>query len=249
MTLVTLITPTGSRPEALALCEHYITRQTFPGEMQWIIVDDSIVAGSESQRIIQRTPKKAPVTIEVYPGPKYWRPGINTQRYNLDEGIKHVKGEYVFVLEDDDFYKENYVEMQIYFLQKFDIVGQGNSHYYNVKDRSYKLWNNYHHTSLCETAFRKSKLDLLDRAINSGQLFFDVAFWQIAHNEKQNLLIYDHIGLMYGMKGLPGRVGIGGGHVPDKSFTRDPFFNTLREWIGPEDSTIYAKMAITKKVA
>ena len=37
---VTLITPTGYRPEAFGLCIEYVWRQTYNGPLQWIVVDD-----------------------------------------------------------------------------------------------------------------------------------------------------------------------------------------------------------------
>ena len=236
--MITLITPTGGRQEVFSICQHYMARQTFKGEMQWIIVNDVEEPVQFSDELLQQKHIKP----ELYVGPKLWRQGINTQRYNMDEAIKHVKGDVVFVIEDDDWYAPNYIEMQLFFLSRFDIVGQANSHYYNMGERKYKEWKNYTHTSLCETALRASKLDLLDRAVNSGQLFFDVALWQIVINEKHKYLLYDHIGLVHGLKGLPGKQGIGGGHFPDGSFTRDPNVQVLKEWVGLEDLQLYLNL-------
>jgi len=235
MELVTLITPTGGRSECFALCQKFMLRQTITNPIQWIVVKDTDEA-------LELTTFDKRFDIQIHQGSKPWRPGINTQRPNLDEAIKHVKGQYVFVIEDDDWYAPKYLETQLYFLQRFDIVGQGNSHYYNVKERKYKEWKNYGHTSLNETGMRVSELDTLDRAINSGQLYFDMALWERVHNEKRNYLLYDHIDLVIGMKGMPGKQGIGGGHFPDETFRTDKLFEVLRSWVGPEDTKIYIDM-------
>lgn len=237
--LVTLITCTGFRPEAWALCQHYMVAQTYKGPIQWIVVDDCPDNPSLSSDEILKSKN---IKQEFYFGPKVWRDGINTQRPNMDEAVKHVKGDFVFTIEDDDCYLPHYLDTMLFFLSRFDIVGQANSRYYNVKERMYKEWGNYIHTSLCETAFKAKKLDLLDRAINSGQLFFDMMLWQIVLNEKHSHLLFRHIGLICGIKGLPGKRGIGGGHFPDQTFTRDPFYEKLKEWVGPEYAKPYMQM-------
>ena len=38
--VITLITPTGDRHEAFALCEKWIGRQSYIGQIQWVVVDD-----------------------------------------------------------------------------------------------------------------------------------------------------------------------------------------------------------------
>lgn len=242
--LVTLITPTGGRPDAWILCQKYIAAQTYKGPIQWIIVNDCPDMPLPQSGDIE---KAKYIKQEIYIADKLWREGINTQRTNMDQALKYVKGDFVFTIEDDDCYMPNYIETMLFFLQRFDVVGQANSRYYNIKDRAWKEWRNYTHTSLCETALRRDKLDLLDRAINSGQLFFDVILWQIIINERHSHLLFDHIGLICGMKGLPGKRGIGGGHFPDKTFTRDPFFEKLKAWVGPEYAKCYIDLVQAKK--
>jgi hypothetical protein len=245
MSLVTLITCTGGRPEAWALCQHYIARQSYKGPIQWIVVYDT----PGTPPIISDEIKVCKnVQLEIYLGPKEWRLGINTQRYNQDLAIKYVKGDFVFVIEDDEFYKATYVETMLWFLQRYDIAGEAQSHYYNIKERCWLLMNNFTHTSLCQTAIRVSKLDLLDRATNSGQLFFDIALYEIIKNEKHNSLLFNFQGLVYGMKGLPGKVGIGGGHrdFKEQHYNKDPVFNTLREWLGV-DSKPYIDLVVKRE--
>lgn len=237
--LVSILTCTGFRPEVLAWCEQMIKRQTFKGEIQWIVVDDSIP--------LDATPsvtKQGNITKEVYPSIKQWREGINTQRYNMEVAFRHIKGDYIFVIEDDDWYRPDYIETMMYFLRRFDLVGQANSRYYCLKERLYKHWNNRMQCSLAETAMTKKQLPLLEEAINSGELFMDISLWRNARSKKVNLLAFDHVGLVTGMKQLPGRFGIGSGHRDtSEGYTRDPFFKQLKEWVGEEDAKVYMAWA------
>ena len=235
--MITLITPTGSRPQAFELCKKFIMRQTYKGPIQWIVVYDSKEAPDMSNF------NKLKTEVEIVKGPKEWREGINTQRFNMDTALNHVKGEYVFIWEDDDWYAPDYIERYIWFMSKYDIVGECNNKYYNIERKSFKEWRNVQHASLCSTGLKKSKLAVLDRAVNSGELFFDIALWRMAKAERHNAILIAELGLNVGMKGLPGRLGIGGGHRPDtEGFIKDDKdCNVLKSWIG-DDHVLYKEM-------
>ena len=239
MSLVTLITPTGGRPEAWIFCQRFIARQSYKGAIQWIVIND--IHGTELV-ISDEIKACSNVSMEVYQSSKPWRAGINTQRPNMDDALPHVKGDFIFVIEDDDCYMPDYIKTMMFLMQEFPLVGQGNSRYFNLKERRYKEWQNFTHTSLCETALRKEKLDLLDRAVNSGDLFMDGALWRIIRKENHKYLLFNHIGLVCGIKGLPGKIGIGGGHTPDESFAKDPFLEKLKSWIGLEYAEMYVSL-------
>ena len=229
---VTLITPTGERPEAFELCEKYIKRQTYRGEMQWIVVDD----GS--------TPTKCTMGQTYIRGPKLWRPGINTQRPNMDEALNHVEGDFIFIIEDDDWYAPTYIEKYMQLLQLFPVVGEGNAKYINILERSWREWSNYKHASLCQTALRRELLPRLEEAINSGELFIDCVLWRILFAHKLRPFIFFNQDYCVGIKGLPGRRGIGSGHFPrEAGFKSDPGFSELKMLIGEEDTKAYMKIA------
>lgn len=238
MSLVTIVTPTDIREPAFKLLEQYIKRQTYQDKIYWIVVDDSSSPVASKSTFTDKR-----ITQEIFKSPQLWQQGYNTQRICLDEGLKHVPPEtdYLFFMEYDDHFSANFLELMIHFLEKFPLVGQGNSRYYAVKDRSYKLWGNFNHCSLTETACRMELLPLVRRAVNGGTLFMDIAVWDIARSEKVPLFIFNHIGIAHGMKQLSTfRGGIGAGHQPkEQGFTRDPMFDKLKEWIGVEDARNY----------
>ena len=97
--MLTLITPTGDRPDAFALCQQYMLAQDYPGDVRWIIVDDGVTA--------------TPVTFER----EGWtvdvlrpEPMPRSQARNLLAGMGHVApGGRVAIIEDDDIYAPEYL--------------------------------------------------------------------------------------------------------------------------------------------
>lgn len=235
--LVTLITATGHRPEAFKLCAEYMQRQTYQGDVQWIVVSDSPFTEDEcvpddisSLHLIDRPRTK----LHPCTGPQPWRPGINTQRPNLNKAIENVRGDYVLVIEDDDYYKPNYVEVMVSMLKHSPLVGETKARYYNLKHRCYKEYPNSEHASLCQTGFHKSLLPLFEEAVNSGELYIDIYLWKQALDKHVDHLLFSGLGLSVGMKGLPGRPGIGIGHRP-VGYASDDQLNVLRRWIGKDE--------------
>lgn len=222
--LVTYITTTGHRLEAFKLCEKYMARQTYKGDVQWIVVDDGW----------KINPTKVTMGQEYVKGPKEWRHGINTQRYSLDAAIPLIKGDYVFIIEDDDVYKEQYVETYLDFLKYADIVGEVDAIYYSLKVKGYKEMKNYTHSSLCQTAFTKRYIPVFDRAVNSGEMFVDIKLWSMAIVNKHRTLNFHGPKLCIGMKGLPGRTGIGFGHTNTHEFVKDTQYLKIKELLGAD---------------
>lgn len=230
--LVSVITTTGWRSKAFALAEKYMGRQSYSGKVQWIVVSDDK----------PEEPTKCHMGQEYYQCPLVWSPGINTQRYALDLAISKVKGDAIVIWEDDDIYKPDYLATTLAFLEHADIVGECGVTYYSLKSpRGFMEMKNYHHASLCSTAFKKSYLPFFQRAVHSGNEYIDLAIWNHAHRYKHKLLLFYGKNMVIGLKGVPGRTGIGVGHQ-EKDFVPDPHFIKLRELIGPHDAAVYEEM-------
>lgn len=232
--LVTVVTATGARPEAFARCEYYMKRQTYKGPLEWVIVDD-----------YQQEPTKCTMSNQIYvKGPKPWRPGINTQRPNLDAALPYIRGDYIFIWEDDDWYAPTFLEHYLRLLQYYSAVGEGNSKYYNIQQRCWREWKNYEHCSLCQSGFRQELMPRFEEAVNSGELFIDMALWRIFHAHKLKPFLFNGQNLTIGIKGMPGRFGIGAGHAPDNTYIKDPGLTKLAELIGPEDAAYYKNIGL-----
>lgn len=243
--LITLVTPTGTRQECITLLEKYIKRQTYfqdPSHTyEWIIVDDGSIETKLTMPEVQR----------YFRGPKIWKEGYNTQRLNMNVAIPEVKGDFCFIIEDDDYLSPEYIEKMMYLLHEYPAVGEGNAFYYNIMARCWRRWGNFspHNTfslcyaSLCQTAIRKELLPCLDQALNSGETWPDIALWRIMTNKGLKPFLFCNQDLVVGIKGMPGRTGIGAGHHPDEGFQPDPGYKKLEEVIGVPDTEIYKTIA------
>lgn len=219
--LVTLITPTGARAEAFALCELYMKRQTYKGQIQWLVIDDC------------KPETKCNLNQEYYRGPRDWQPGLNTQRFNMELALEKVKGDIIFPIEDDEYYAPNYIETMVEFLKHVSIAGISRARYYHVKIPGYKLLPNEKHAALSQTALRKDCLHLLKGAVNSGEFYFDGQLWHKARQIQKRSLLIANTNLSIGIKGLPGRTGLTPGHK-EKDYLYDANHAMLSSWIGAD---------------
>lgn len=197
---LSVLTPTGARPEAFANCVEYMQAQTFTGAVRWIIVDD----GPEAMP----TPQvKGWQVAHIRPCP-LWQPGQNTQARNLLEGLALVDpGDRVVIVEDDDQYAPWWLEQVAEWLDTDDLVGEGGSVYVNLKTGNRKKCNNTAHASLCQTAVKGFGIEALRKACLTGPKFIDVNLWRSMKGR-----VYPYQGGVLGVKGYPGRPGIGIGH-------------------------------------
>lgn len=219
--MLSLITCTGGRPEAFALLEKWVSRQTYRGDYQWIVVDDC-----------------DPVTrlnlgqTQVRPFDRWT--GANTYARNLRAAIPLVVGDVVLFLEDDDYYDPNYFDVMVSRLRRDPIVGQRPARYYNVSARRWREFSNIRRASLCQTGLSVLYLSLLDKICVGSPSCIDFALWSS---------FSDHLPFeashVVGMKSMPGRKGIGVGHDPYQGIWQDDKdLFTLRSWL-KEDAEAY----------
>lgn len=227
----TLLTATGARPEAWAICEKLMARQDYAGPVRWVIVDD----GAEAQPI---TFQREGWTIEVIRPEPFWQPGQNTQARNLKAGLEHIgANESVAFIEDDDYYASGYLSAVAEWLKGAELAGEGGARYYNVATR---VWHDFGtkspHASLCSTAVRGPALATLRKVLAEDDKFIDMRLWRDFRGRKA-LHAPAHV---VGIKGMPGRGGIGVGHRMNGQ--PDPRGEKLAEWLGG-DAALYQKSA------
>lgn len=222
---VTAITCTGSRTQAFQLCRQYMARQTRKPD-QWIVVHDSVDVTPELQ-------EASAAEFELYAGPVRWQEGYNTHRSNMDEALKHVRGDVIVIFEDDDWYAPTYIEEMLKVLGNKLIAGEAYAKYYNVGLPGFKTMQNMFHSSLAQTVIHRDLLPELYRAVHSGQLYFDIHLWEEAFRNNIPRMLVSNKNISVGMKGLPGRHGIGAGHRAE-GYKSDIDLNKLTEWIGED---------------
>lgn len=224
----TVVTPTGDRPEAFALCCKYIQRQTRQPDA-WIVVDDGATSTLAPDlpylKYVQRDRTR---DIE----------GQHTLPVQLLEALNHVRTDAILIMEDDDWYAPDYCEKMLAMFEEHSrplLVGQGQTVYYNVKVRKYFVHYNRAHASLQQTAFHVALADdlrkLCKRCYTRNDPYVDLRMWRTFGCKKSLLLdaTYSSIGI----KGMPGRLGTCSGHVNTAPFKQDtPKMDRLRGWIG-----------------
>jgi len=221
---ITLITPTGDRPLAFALCQRWMKNQTLQAD-QWIVVDDGkvpLLKPTARMEYVRRKPQSN--------DPKF------TLIKNLKAAIPHIKGNKIIIIEDDEYYAPNYVKTMAAKLNEHEIVGIGNSKYYHLSTGSNMMIGNRWHASLAQTAFRSSFLAEFERHLNPSNDFLDMRLWKGIRGNGRGFIFLDGNDYLYvGIKGLPGRQGIGTGHNPNsryyRRFPRDISRRVLRKWI------------------
>ena len=216
--MITVITPTGDRPLAFWLCQHWMLNQTVKPD-QWIVVDDGHQL-RDDLRIGSFTRVRRP--------PKEDGQSRHTLLDNLRAAIPFIVGDKILIWEDDEYYAPAYIGMMSTWLDSHELVGIGNSRYYQVGSLGYHVHQNKNHASLAQTGFRVSALPKFESLLGGRDNFLDIPLWK-ANVEKR--VYIDDEPLYVGIKGMPGRNGIGAGHNPKYCYRKhDSDFSVLRQW-------------------
>lgn len=222
---ITLITPTGDRPLAFELCKRWMGQQTTKAD-QWIVVDDG------------------KVPMDPPPGADYVRreprsdDPPHTLNLNMEAAISHIKGTKIIIIEDDEYYAPGYVEVLSKALDTAEVAGICNSRYYHLPIGGYVRMSNMAHASLAQTGFRDGFIPALQSLVKGDiNYYLDMRIWETANaNSMGRLFVDDPVPLYAGIKGLPGRGGIGAGHNPNMYGNRlDRTRKILKAWVADHE--------------
>jgi len=228
----TVITPTGDRPLAFALCQKWMAAQTVKPD-QWLIIDDGKIPMGIKYRsyfpsfakYIRRKPKAD--------DPKH------TLVVNLKKALPSIAGNKIIIWEDDEYYAPDYIERMARELSNHEVVGIKRAKYYHLPTGGYLQIGNGSHASLAQTGFCNSFIPELE-TLWDGDMSLDMRIWKKA--DGRGYLYDDTVSSLYlGIKGLPGRPGIGQGHNPNlyRGYSMDTLDRAkLKTWI-PKDYQIY----------
>lgn len=229
---VTVITATGDRPLCLDLLSRWMENQTLKPD-QWIVVDDGneiYIPNQWCDYIYRKRKENEPEC---------------TLNLNLMRALQNVQGDVILFCEDDEYYAPDYIKTMTERIKGFSAVGICKSKYYHLPMRTYFVHPNKDHASLAQTGIMtgvlKNQVHILD-----GNPFIDVRLWR--ELKSQGCLFDDgqENCLYVGMKGMPGRKGVGWGH---KGIGRiDPNLAMLKKWIRREkDFKAYAELKLNWK--
>jgi len=192
---------------------------------QWVVVDDC-----KPQTLLTCGQER------VTPTPP-WQEGKITLGRNLREGLQRVTGDVVAVIEDDDWYSPDYLKRTLDLIEMAPLVGEGWARYYNVRARRYIEQANARHACLACTAWRSELTPAVLATVSRvGRPCYDLSIWRAIQDFALSLSVRNYVGI----KGMPGRTGIGIGHHDRLCKHDDPTLAKLREWVG-EDAEAYAE--------
>jgi hypothetical protein len=216
----------------------WMFRQIFSGPVQHLVVDDgntpiTIPTGSPpwlNITYLRRLPSADPCTLQD----------------NLLAAIPLVKSDKITFFEDDEHYSPRWLQIVSDALDKAELIGEMQARCYNVRDRGWYVNNSRRHASLCRTGIRASLLpkfaELLKLSKQAGHPFVDLFLWGVRNGPSpaSSIALMPASGNSIGIKGLPGRAGLGRGHREPSYPNVDPTLETLRSWIGA-DADEYAR--------
>lgn len=220
----TIITLTGDRHLPFSLCRKYVLRQTLLPS-QWLVVDDG----------------KAPMHWPQYAGAHYVRreptskDPDHTIKVNMLEALKHVKYDHVVIMEDDDWYPDDFCLAQVCALQHASLVGETGAVYYHWPTSQVVRVESETHAALFKTGFTKDVFELVEDICRTtkGPLI-DVPLWK-RFDGKKLLFEQGRPPIAVGMKGLPGREGTTSGWRSNRAgYSRDPGNDYLIKIIGKD---------------
>jgi hypothetical protein len=159
---------------------------------------------------------------------------------------------YILFAEDDDWYAPTYISALLTQLAQPGILlaGDDTQRYYHVGLRRHRTYANKG-ASLCQTGMHSSLLPSFAATVRQCLLFgtygVDGHFW--AAQPPATTLLTPTLTTV-GIKGLPGRHGLGVGHRLEivRKWTPDPELAMLRRWIG-DDVAQYAQYDLTTSSA
>ena len=233
---IAIVTPTGDRPKSLLRQARYLRRSLLPEteirRKMWVIVDDG-VAGFPSKDI------DLPGWTIVYERPQ--PVNDSSMLRNLVHGLNTLlwlNPDVILFWEDDDWYAPSRALEHTRKLQAgIHMHGMAHSLYYHVPSRQWRRMAN-RTPSLFETAFSKEILRdviLFTQSATGDGRGFDTSLWRKFDGPCRSQITQPNHAI--GIKGMPGRGGIGCGHRPSGSgWTSDITGEWLASQVGEIDA-------------
>lgn len=231
MASLTLITPTCDRPAGIGLAKRWLKRQELrePATIQWLVCDDGREKAELPAGIIEGDLVVYVEHVRIPPAPSV----ALSFRGNVAAGLCRARCPRIAIWEDDDWYPPDYLQFLLdRFHEGYELIGQARARYYNVATRRHRQLINASHASLCQSAVSSRIGSFLEhRCRTRGGTFLDLDLWR--EHPRCARYLHPH-STVVGIKGLPGKAGIGMGHrLPlNERFDRDG--SVLRRWIGDD---------------
>ncbi len=178
MKIATLTIDRGDRPKMIAQCKRMIERQTRKPDLEIYVIEPSILKA-----------------VDIVP--RFRSGWLHAKESGIDV---------IVVMESDDWYSRDYIEIVAEHMVKYNLNMAGNdqSLYYNICNQTYQTHHHSNRASLYTTAFKTSCLDDF-KWPKDNQRFLDISLWKHARGGIRNA-----DGISVGIKHNEGvRAGIG----------------------------------------
>lgn len=149
--------------------------------------------------------------------------------------------DWVFIIENDDFYPFNYFDHFLPYMEKYDFIGEDKSTYYNLQNKTYRTFEHQYRSSLFTTAFKISALNNFEWPAKEER-FLDIALWKYARHKRRKFIETGALGIKHGI-GLCG----GNGHKMRMKF-EDKDLVYLRQHTDEIGYHFYSQMVQKLKV-
>lgn len=230
---VTVVTPTGDRSIGLDLLGKWMAAQSVQPD-QWLIVDD----GRDPY-----CPDGLPPHAQYLRRERSDADNPHTLSNQLLEALRHVEYDKLIIMEDDDWYRSDYIDFMSQALQRADLCGLNTIHYYQYYARRWKKGKPQARTSLAQTGFGARTYPYLAWICSSdihgvcAYGLVDRFMWRHARCSKY--LIHEHQVMNVGFKGTPGRPGLAAGHKQtDLNYQTDYDLEKLHSLVGNDIAAI-----------
>ena len=234
---LSIITCTGDRGQCLKWCSDMMNAQTYQGEVEWLIIDDG------AEITINNIDKPNGWVVDHYKLPPQDTPEMSICT-NLLKGVRAATGDAIVFIEDDDWFDPRYLAHIVPKLERYAMVGQRFTPWYNVRDKCYKMAANLG-SFLAFTSFRimmrEDFIAAIKECIRHESHKVDCTFWE-ATEHVERLSYYDGM-YAVGIKGLHGRPGASESHKKNGgalTWVRpDPTGRVLGQLVGSEWANRY----------
>lgn len=164
----------------------------------------------------------------------------------IKEGIRVAQElgfDYVFILEDDDYYPVPFFEFLNEMFQTCDpdFFGYQDTRYYNLKNRTYNSFTHFKRSSLFSTGFKISALKDF-RWPPDKEKFLDIRLWEYANDHRFRIILNGAnpcIGIKHGLGKCAGK-----GHSMILENT-DPDFKYLKKSVDDHAYAFYMDLIKT----
>lgn len=157
-------------------------------------------------------------------------------KYGYDHAVS--KGyDWITVIENDDYFKNDYLHRVTQQINNADFVGSEFSIYFNLRNRTWERTQHPNHSSLFCTSFRVSAMQNFKWHL-ANKVFLDIDIWNYARRFRRAFTDLPAIGIKHGI-GLCG----GKGHkqtMPNK----DPNLDWLKSKVDETSYEFYSKLEL-----